>query len=214
VSALSPVMPDDAPGEAPEHAPHNRPDDAPDEGEKAPVAQRPTGAPASRRSRSPRPRTRGGGARRPAPLPPGMRDDSPEAAEHLVRMEGTVLVVDGYNASLAWRPTLPIAEQRRRLVDALEELAARTQSDVHVVFDGVEPAQPMVSAGPRRLVRARFSPPEVEADDIVVGLVDDLPSRRPVVVASNDRGVQERAERRGANVISVSQLMAVLRRER
>ena len=142
-----------------------------------------------------------------------MRDDSPEAAEHLVRTEGTVLVVDGYNASLAWRPALPIAEQRRRLVDALEELAARTKSDVQVVFDGVE-AAPTTSTGPRRLVRARFSPAEVEADDIVVDLVDKLPPHRPVVVASNDRAVQERAERRGANVISVSQLMAVLRRER
>jgi predicted RNA-binding protein with PIN domain len=143
-----------------------------------------------------------------------MRDDSAEAAEHLVRMEGTVLVVDGYNASLAWRPNLPIAEQRRRLVDALEELAARSQSNVEVVFDGIEPEQPVLSAGPRRLVRARFSPPEVEADDIVVGLVDDLPIHRPVVVASNDRAVQEGAQRRGANTISVSQLMAVLRRER
>jgi rRNA-processing protein FCF1 len=34
-----------------------------------------------------------------------------------------------------------------------------------------------------------------------------------VVVASNDRAVREDAERRGANVISVGQLMAVLRRE-
>jgi len=129
-------------------------------------------------------------------------------------MPGTVVVVDGYNASLAWRPMLPIAEQRRRLVDALEELAARTKSDVQVVFDGVEQAEAMPSAGARRLVRTTFSPPDVEADDIVVGLVGELPSHRPVVVASNDRAVQERAERRGANVISVGQLMAVLRRER
>lgn len=166
------------------------------------------------RPRSPSPQKKGRRpSRRPAPLPPGVRDDSPEAAEHLVRLSGTVLVVDGYNASLAWRPSLPIGEQRRRLVDALEELATRTQSDVHVIFDGVEPAQPVTSTGPRRLVRARFSPPDVEADDIVVGLVDDLPAHRPVVVASNDRAVREDAERRGANVISVSQLMAVLRRE-
>jgi predicted RNA-binding protein with PIN domain len=166
------------------------------------------------RPRSPSPQKKGRRpSRRPASLPPGVRDDSREAAEHLVRLSGSVIVVDGYNASLAWRPSLPIGEQRRRLVDALEELATRTQSDVHVVFDGVEPAQPVTSTGPRRLVRARFSPPDVEADDIVVGLVDDLPAHRPVVVASNDRAVREDAERRGANVISVSQLMAVLRRE-
>jgi hypothetical protein len=121
VSALSPATSDDAPGEAPHDTPHDAPHDAPDKDEKATVAQVPP-APPGRRSLSSRRRTGGGGARRPARLPPGMRDDSPEAAEHLVRMEGAVLVVDGYNASLAWRPTLPIAEQRRRLVDALEEL--------------------------------------------------------------------------------------------
>jgi predicted RNA-binding protein with PIN domain len=151
--------------------------------------------------------------RRPTPLPPGILSDSPEAAEHLVRARGTVLVVDGYNASFAWRPSLPVAEQRRRLLDALEELATRTKAAVEVVFDGAEAAQPTSTGGPRRLVRARFSPPEVEADDIVVGLVDDLPLHRPVVVASNDHAVQDGAERRGANVISISQLMAVLRRE-
>jgi predicted RNA-binding protein with PIN domain len=201
-AALSPPIPRD-----PEEAPP----------EVAPDAVAPPSPPPRPRSRS-RPRSSGPAKgrrrpRRPAPLPPGMRDDSPEAAEHLVRLTGTVLVVDGYNASLAWRPSLPIGEQRRRLVDALEEMATRTRSDVHVVFDGVEPAQPVTSAGARRLVRARFSPPDVEADDIVVGLVDDLPADRPVVVASNDRAVREDAERRGANVISVSQLMAVLRRE-
>lgn len=176
-------------------------------GKPAPAAPTPSRPRSTRADKAPR------RSRRPAPLPPGVWDDSPEAAEHLVRLRGAVLVVDGYNASLAWRPALPIGEQRRRLVDALEELATRTKADVHVVFDGVEPAQPQTSAGPRRLVRTRFSPPDVEADEIVVGLVDELPAERPVVVASNDRAVQEDAGRRGANVISVRQLMAVLRRE-
>jgi predicted RNA-binding protein with PIN domain len=198
-------------GQPPEPpVPQPEPDPQP-EAEPPPSTPRPP-SPSARGSGSPRPRPHEG-PRRPAPLPPGLRDDSPEAAEHLVRTEGTVVVVDGYNASLAWRPALPIAEQRRRLVDALEELAARTKSDVQVVFDGVEAAPSTPASGPRRLVRARFSPAEVEADDIVVGLVDELPPNRPVVVASNDRAVRERAQRRGANVISISQLMAVLRRE-
>jgi predicted RNA-binding protein with PIN domain len=199
--ALSPAIPGDPEEAAPEVAPEAvAPPPSPPPGTRS---RRPSSSPEKGRRRS----------RRPVPLPPGLRDDTPEAAEHLVRLSGTVLVVDGYNASLAWRPTLPIGEQRRRLVDALEELATRTQTDVHVVFDGVEPAQAPTSTGPRRLVRARFSPPDVEADDIVVGLVDDLPAHRPVVVASNDRAVRQDAEHRGANVISVSQLMAVLRRE-
>jgi predicted RNA-binding protein with PIN domain len=199
----------------------------PDEAGGAKVAVAPSAGPpqprrgsrTSSQSSPPAPRTQAsrrttrGAPRRSAPLPPGILSDSPEAAEHLVRTKGTVLVVDGYNASFAWRPSLPVAEQRRRLLDALEELATRTKADVEVVFDGAEAAPPRSSGGPRRLVRARFSPPGVEADDIVVGLVEDLALYRPVVVASNDHAVQDGAERRGANVISVRQLMAVLHRE-
>ena len=155
--------------------------------------------------------------RRPRALPPGVRDDLPEAAEHLLRLPGVLLLVDGYNASLAYRPDLPIPELRRRLVDALDELAARTGADVHVVFDGAERADdgPTTRTGGRRLAaRVRFSPPDVEADDVILALVDEVPLGRPVVVASNDRRVQEGARDRGANVISSTQLLAALRRER
>jgi len=48
------------------------------------------------------------------PLPPGIFDDSVEAAEHLVRVPGVVLLVDGYNVSQLGWADLPIAEQRQR----------------------------------------------------------------------------------------------------
>lgn len=148
----------------------------------------------------------------PVRLPPAVFDDSVEAAEHLVRTGGVVVLVDGYNASLAYRSDLPIAELRARFTDALTELAARTGADIHVVFDGAEQATPPAGAPARRAVRVTFSPPDVEADDVILSLIDTVPLQRPVVVASSDRRVQAGALQRGANVISSQQLLAILRR--
>lgn len=133
-----------------------------------------------------------------------------------MRVRGALLLVDGYNASLAYRPELPIAEQRRRLVDALDELAARTGVEPHVVFDGAEVVRSPgpASTGRRRGTRVSFSPPDVEADDVILGMVDGVPPARVVVVASDDRRVRDGAWDRGANVLSTAQLRAVLRRER
>ena len=148
----------------------------------------------------------------PVPLPPAIFEDTPQAALHLLRSAGAVLLVDGYNASLAYRPDLPIAELRQRLTDALAELVARTGAEVHVVFDGADlPHRPPVASA-RQAVRVSFSPAGVEADDVILRLVDTIPADRPVVVASSDRRVQEGARDRGANVISSSQLLAVLGR--
>jgi len=150
--------------------------------------------------------------RRPVPLPPGVLDDSPEAADHLMRVPGVALVVDGYNVSQTGWPGRPIAEQRRRLVDALAELAARTGADVSVVFDGSDTAWPAPVGTTARAVRVSFSPPGVEADDVVIERVTQLPASRPVVVASSDRRVQDGARASGANVLSSAQLLAALRR--
>ena len=148
--------------------------------------------------------------RRPTPLPPAVLDDSTEAADHLVRVTGMVVLVDGYNvAKLAW-PSETLHEQRGRLVDALAELAARTGARPHVVFDGEGG-----HASPRpvsRPVHVSFSPADVEADEVLLQLVEQHPAEQPVVVASSDREVQEGARRRGANVLSSQQLLAVLRR--
>ena len=148
----------------------------------------------------------------PVPLPPGIYDDSLEAAEHLVRVPGMVLLVDGYNVSLLGWPELPIAEQRPRLVDALAELSARSGVEVAVVFDGTDTPYPGVVPATARPVRVQFSPPNVEADDVLISRVAELRPFRPVVVASSDRRVQAGSRLSGANVISSSQLLAVLHR--
>lgn len=159
-----------------------------------------------------RPRRRPSPRRRPVPLPPGVLDDSSEAADHLIRVPGIAVLVDGYNVSQTGWPGLPIAEQRRRLVDALTELAARTGADVSVVFDGSDTAWPAPVATTARAVRVSFSPAGVEADDVVIERVAELAPLRPVVVVSSDRRVQDGARASGANVVSSAQLLAALRR--
>ena len=165
----------------------------------------PTGGAPPRPARPPRPP-----GRSPAPLPPGIFEDSPEAAAHLVRRRGVVLLVDGYNVSQAGWPGLSIAEQRRRLVDALGELSARTGADVRVVFDGSDVGPAPVATTPQA-VRVRFSPPGTEADDVIVAEVAEIPRGRPVVVVSSDHRVRDGSRARGANLLRSSQLLGLIR---
>lgn len=171
-------------------------------------------APPADSTTAPPPRVRRPGPPRRVPvvLPPGVVDDSVEAADHLCRVPGMAVLVDGYNVSQLGWPELPIAEQRRRLVDALTELAARTGADVSVVFDGAEAAWPAAVPTTSRLVKVSFSPGDVEADDVVLSRVAELDVGRPVLVASTDRRVRDGASALGANVISSAQLLAALRR--
>lgn len=148
--------------------------------------------------------------REPVPIPVGVFDDTPEAALHLLRHPGTTLAVDGYNVSLAGWPTLALSAQRRRLVDALEALAARTGCSVVVVFDGADVGGGLPGESRPRGVQVRFTAPGVEADDDLLALLDALPQERTVTVASSDRRVADGARRRGASVISGPQLLALL----
>jgi predicted RNA-binding protein with PIN domain len=150
--------------------------------------------------------------RTPVALPGGVFDDSLEAAEHLLRVQGGRLVVDGYNVTMQAWPELGAAEQRRRLLTGLSDLAHRYGSAVDVVFDGADVEPPAVPAPARRLVRARFSPVGVEADDVVIDLVGRIPVATPVVVVSSDKRVREGARRAGANLLHARQLLALLGR--
>jgi predicted RNA-binding protein with PIN domain len=146
-------------------------------------------------------------------LPPAVLDDSAEAAAHLVRIPEVLLIVDGYNVALTSWGNLDLPDLRRRLIDALAELAIRLKLSVLVVFDG-EAAGGRLPA-PRAAqpwMRVEFSPSTVEADALIVAAVDEQPAVRPIVVATNDREVQRQAYRRGANVIGVDQVLAILGR--
>jgi predicted RNA-binding protein with PIN domain len=136
-----------------------------------------------------------------------------EAANHLVRVPSILLIVDGYNVTMSSWPHLDLSRQRHQLVDALAELTMRVGTLVQVVFDGADMAGrfgPPPAA--RRLMRVTFSPEGVEADQVIMELVDHLDPAQAVVVATNDRPLQEEVRRRGGNVITVAQLLAVIGR--
>ncbi len=152
-------------------------------------------------------------ARRPAPLPPGTFDDSVGAAEHLVRLPGVLVLVDGYNVTKLGRPELSLSEQRSWLVDAARESAARTGARFDLVFDGAgERASAPADLGRRVGVQLRFSPEGTDADDLLLDLAAATSASRPLVVASDDGRVRAGARALGANVITSPQLLAVLGR--
>jgi predicted RNA-binding protein with PIN domain len=149
--------------------------------------------------------------RTPLRLRAGATDDSLEAAEQLLRAPGAMLLVDGYNISHAVWWDQPIAVQRERLVGALAELHARMGCEVDVVFDGAD-VDRAPALSPRPAIRVRFSPPGIEADDVIIDLVGAIPASRPVIVASSDRRVRDGARRQGANLLGARQLAEALRR--
>ena len=67
-------------------------------------------------------------------------------------------------------------------------------------------------AGGRPAVQVRFSPPEGEADDVLVELIEGEPPGRTVVLATSDRELRDRARRLGANLLGARQLLAAMRR--
>lgn len=148
--------------------------------------------------------------RRPIALPGGVYGSSGEAAEFLVRHAGVVVLVDGYNvAKLGW-PALDLAEQREQCIRACENISRRYGTEVVVVFDGASITG--ASVAQRRLVRVRFSPEGVTADDVIRDEVAALAAAVPVVVATNDQEVVADVRSMGANVLTSEQVLALGRR--
>jgi len=148
--------------------------------------------------------------RRPLRLPVGLFEDSVEAADHLVRLPDCVLLIDGYNVSKEAWPSLSIVDQRYRLVDGLCSLVARTGVRPDVVFDGIDDGETRSGRTGKRVVRVRFTPSDIEADDMVIELVDGYRLDEPVVVVSSDRRVRDGAAARGANLLYSRQLISLL----
>jgi predicted RNA-binding protein with PIN domain len=148
--------------------------------------------------------------RRPgAPIPAGLRADTPEGLDAMLRNRGVALVVDGYNVSMRAWPHVPVEQQRRLLTGALAELHARLRCAITVVFDGadVDGERP-----PRRPgVRVVFSSGGEKADPVILREVNALPERFSVVVVSSDHWVRDHATDAGAQVVPTDALLRVLR---
>ena len=144
---------------------------------------------------------------------PGSRGrsvDDPALLDELLRQPWAHLVVDGYNVSKTGFGELSLAEQRRRLVDGLAVVAARTGAEVTCCFDGQE-GQQHPPGGYARGVRVLFAVGEI-ADDLIRRLVDAEPPGRVLVVVTSDREVVRDVETAGAWVVPSSTLVARLQR--
>ncbi len=138
----------------------------------------------------------------------GRSADDPALLDELLRQPHAHLVVDGYNVTKTAWPQLTLEEQRRRLVDALAGLAARTGAEVTCCFDG----QVGQGAVPQpRGVRVLFSVGEI-ADDLIRRLVRAEPPGRVVVVVTGDQAVTRDVLREGARVLPSTTLVARLQR--
>jgi predicted RNA-binding protein with PIN domain len=137
--------------------------------------------------------------------------DDPTLLDELLALPRCHLVVDGYNVTKSGYGDLPLIDQRRRLVDGLAGLVARTHAETTCCFDGAE----IDSAPPAsrvRGVRVVFSDPGTTADDLVRRLVRAEPAGRPVVVVSSDGEVAAGVRAAGARCVPATALLRLLAR--
>lgn len=136
--------------------------------------------------------------------------DDPAWLDQLLSLPRVHLLVDGYNVTKTGYGDLTLLEQRRRLVDGLAGLLARTQAEITCCFDGAE-----VESSPAtrvRGVRVLFSEPGITADDLVRRLVRAEPRGRPVVVVSSDGEVASGVRAAGARCVPATALLRLLAR--
>ncbi|GAA2133067.1 NYN domain-containing protein [Glycomyces algeriensis] len=141
----------------------------------------------------------------------GLDQTDPQRLDHLLSLPNPHLIVDGYNVTIsAWGETLTLEQQRNRLVQGLGAVAAQTNAEITVVFDG---ADAIFGAKPNaRGVRVLFSAKGQIADDVVVELARVEPEGRPVVVVSSDQEVATRVRREGAYPVPSPLLVRWLQR--
>lgn len=147
----------------------------------------------------------------PYPSAQGRAVDDPVLLDALLGVPGTHLMVDGYNVTKGGYGTLPLEAQRSRLLGGLGALAARTQAEVTVVFDGADRVMPLAVASPRG-VRLLFSRAGETADEVLRRLARLEPPGRPVVVVSSDREVADGVRRSGARPVASAALLRLLDR--
>ncbi|MDQ1294790.1 MAG: hypothetical protein QG608_2675 [Actinomycetota bacterium] len=145
-----------------------------------------------------------------APPAENRADGDPVVLDRLLGVPQTHLLVDGYNVTKTGFAALALSQQRRRLVDGLAALAARTGKEITCCFDGAEVESG--SAALVRGVRVLFSAPGTTADDLIVRLVRAEPPGRPLVVVSTDAEVAARSREGGARTVPAPALLRLLER--
>ncbi|GLU46081.1 NYN domain-containing protein [Nocardiopsis ansamitocini] len=136
----------------------------------------------------------------------GLPDDDPGLIDRLLVMPRIHLLVDGYNVTKTGYGTLPLADQRSRLLASLEGLASRTKSEITCVFDGAEVEAPLALSATRR-VRLLFSDPGETADELIIRLVRAEPEGRPLAVVTSDKEIVSAVRREGARTVASALLL-------
>lgn len=125
--------------------------------------------------------------------------DDPARLDQLLALPRVHLVIDGYNVTKTGFPDAALEQQRTRLIAGLAGLAAQTNAEITVVFDGA--GRLAIAPGSPRGVRVLFSPPGETADEVIRRLVRSEPQGRPVVVVSSDKEVAGGIRRAGAYAV-------------
>ncbi|MDQ3783384.1 MAG: NYN domain-containing protein [Actinomycetota bacterium] len=148
--------------------------------------------------------------RRPLPVPKGRFEDDPETLREWLGVPGVLLLVDGYNVTKAEGGfgELSLELQRDRLVEGVSALSLKTKVGATIVFDG-STVPPGIASPRKRRIKVVYSKDET-ADDHIVALLEKLPPD-PVVLTTNDKELQARAEALGATAGTSGQLLALLR---
>jgi predicted RNA-binding protein with PIN domain len=136
-------------------------------------------------------------------------DDDPSLLRRLLELPQVHLIIDGYNVSKTAWPTAPLEQQRERLAAGVASLVAGKRVETTIVFDGAELAHPPAMPT-RRIVRVRFSPQGVIADDVIRELVEAEPTGRPVVVVTTDRELATSVTKKGARAVASMALVRAL----
>ena len=126
-----------------------------------------------------------------------LAEEDPAVLDALLALPQVHLIVDGYNVTKSGYGSLPLEDQRSRLIAGLSALAAQSGAEVTCVFDGAA-ISGKVPARSTRGVRVLFSKPGQTADDVIRHLVHAEPAGRPLVVVSSDREVAEGTRKAGA----------------
>ena len=152
-------------------------------------------------------------------VPKGRLEDAPETLDAWLQTPAVTLLVDGYNVTRSGSGFghLTLEQQRDRLRDLLKKLSNRLKVPTVLVWDGGE-----VAPGTKRLssgyLTEEYSEPDRSgtgtdkdrADRHIVELLKQMPPD-PVVLATNDKGLQEEAGGQRATIASSDQLLALLR---
>lgn len=151
------------------------------------------------------------GLRHAAPDPGrvGGRDDVARLDVLLV-LPHVHVIVDGYNVTKTGFGELTLERQRGRLVRGLAALAAQTNAEITVVFDGTHRMVGLAQLA--RGVRVLFSEGGQIADELIGELVRAEPAGRNLVVVSSDGEVATAAQRAGGHAVPAQALVDRLAR--